>query len=143
MLIFRQLIDPQSSTYTYLLADAASREAVLVDPVFEQTRRDVALIKELGLTLRYVLDTHVHADHVTAAWMMQQRLGCEIALSGKSGAEGADRLLAHGDRVRFGKRYLSVRETPGHTAGCVTRSKSTSRSPPISAVAGARVARRS
>ena len=120
MLIFRQLIDPQSSTYTYLLADAASREAVLVDPVFEQTRRDVALIKELGLTLRYVLDTHVHADHVTAAWMMQQRLGCEIALSGKSGAEGADRLLAHGDRVRFGKRYLSVRETPGHTAGCVT-----------------------
>lgn len=120
MLIFRQLIDPQSSTYTYLLADPASRDAVLIDPVFEQTRRDVALVKELGLSLRYVLDTHVHADHVTAAWMMQQRLGCEIALGGKSGAEGASRYLAHGDRLRFGKRYLSVRETPGHTAGCVT-----------------------
>src|SRR5215472_13839559 len=112
MLIFRQLIDPQSSTYTYLLADPASREAVLLDPVFEQTRRDVALIKELGLSLRFVLDTHVHADHVTAAWMMQQRLGCEIGLSRQSGAEGADRYLAQGDRLRFGKRYLSVRETP-------------------------------
>ena len=120
MLIFRQLIDPQSSTYTYLLADPASRDAVLIDPVFEQTRRDVALVKELGLSLRYVLDTHVHADHVTAAWMMQQSLGCDIALGVKSGAEGASRYLAHGDRLRFGKRYLSVRETPGHTAGCLT-----------------------
>jgi sulfur dioxygenase len=120
MLIFRQLIDPQSSTYTYLLADPASRDAVVIDPVFEQTRRDVALIKELGLNLRYALDTHVHADHVTAAWMMQQSLGCDIALSAKSGAEGASRYLAHGDRLHFGKRYLSVRETPGHTAGCVT-----------------------
>jgi sulfur dioxygenase len=120
MLIFRQLIDPQSSTYTYLLADPASRDAVVIDPVFEQTRRDVALIKELGLNLRYALDTHVHADHVTAAWMMQQSLGCDIALSAKSGAEGASRYLAHGDRLRFGKRYLAVRETPGHTAGCVT-----------------------
>lgn len=120
MLVFRQLIDPQSSTYTYLLADGETRDAVLIDPVFEQTRRDAALVNELGLALRYTLETHVHADHVTAAWMLKERLGSKIALSGNSGAQGADRYLGHGDRVEFGRRYLSVRETPGHTSGCLT-----------------------
>jgi sulfur dioxygenase len=120
MLIFRQLVDLQSSTYTYLLADGDSREALLIDPVFEQMRRDAALIDELGLTLRYTLDTHVHADHVTAAWMLKQHRGSEIALGARTGAAGADRYLGHGERLPFGKRYLSVRETPGHTAGCVT-----------------------
>jgi sulfur dioxygenase len=120
MLIFRQLVDPQSSTYTYLLADSDSREAVLIDPVFEQMRRDAALIGELGLALRVTLDTHVHADHVTAAWMLKRHFGSEIALAAASGASGADRYLRQGDKVRFGKRYLTVRETPGHTAGCLT-----------------------
>ncbi len=120
MLIFRQLVDLQSSTYTYLLADAGRGEAVLIDPVFEQARRDAALIGELGLSLRYTLDTHVHADHVTAAWMLKQRLGSEIAIGAKGGAEGADRYLRHGDRLAFGNRHLAVRETPGHTAGCLT-----------------------
>ena len=68
MLIFRQLLDPQSSTYTYLLGDDESRRAVLIDPVFEQVGRDAALIEELGLELDYTLDTHVHADHVTGAY---------------------------------------------------------------------------
>ncbi len=120
MLIFRQLIDPQSSTYTYLLADGDSGEALLVDPVFEQMRRDAALVHELGLRLRAVADTHVHADHVTAAWLLKQRLGSEIVLGAATGAEGADRFLRHGDKLRFGKRYLAVRETPGHTAGCLS-----------------------
>jgi sulfur dioxygenase len=120
MLSFRQLADPQSSTYTYLLADSDSGEAVLIDPVFEQMRRDAALIGELGLSLRHVLDTHVHADHVTAAWILKQRVGSAIAIGARSGAEGADRYLRHGDKIPFGRRYLSVRETPGHTAGCVT-----------------------
>jgi sulfur dioxygenase len=118
--IFRQLFDPQSSTYTYLLADAASREAVLIDPVFEQARRDAALVEELGLKLRWTLETHVHADHVTAAWLHRQRLGSLIALSKGSGAQGADRYLDPQDEVRFGARSLEVRATPGHTAGCVT-----------------------
>lgn len=120
MFVFRQLVDPQSSTHTFLLADGDSREAVLIDPVFEQVRRDAALIRELGLSLASALDTHVHADHVTAAWLLKQRLGSEIAIGRGSGAEGADRYLAQGDRVRFGKRYLAVRETPGHTGGCLT-----------------------
>src|SRR5690349_23174966 len=81
MLIFRQLFDQQSSTYTYLLADSGAREAVLIDPVFEQARRDAALVAELGLKLAWTLETHVHADHVTAAWLHKQRLGSRIALS--------------------------------------------------------------
>jgi sulfur dioxygenase len=120
MLIFRQLVDLQSSTYTYLLADGEAREAVLIDPVFEQMRRDAALIDELGLNLRYTLETHVHADHVTAAWMLKQHRGSAIALGARTGAEGADRYLGQGDKLPFGRRYLAVRETPGHTAGCVT-----------------------
>lgn len=119
-MIFRQLFDPQSSTYSYLLADGSSREAVLIDPVFEQARRDAALIRELDLRLLCTLETHVHADHVTGAWLLKQRLGSRIALSAASGAEGADRLLQHGERLSFGAHNLEVRATPGHTDGCVT-----------------------
>lgn len=120
MLIFRQLFDTQSSTYTYLLGDSASGEAILIDPVFEQARRDAALIPELNLCLKWTLETHVHADHVTGAWLLKQRAGSRIALSANGGASGADRLLNHGDRIMFGKRHVEVRATPGHTSGCVT-----------------------
>ena len=120
MLVFRQLFDPTSSTYTYLLGCSTTREALLIDPVFEQVRRDAALIGELGLTLAWTLDTHVHADHVTGAWLLKQKLGSRIALSAASGASGADRLLEDHDRVEFGRRSLEVRATPGHTSGCVT-----------------------
>jgi len=120
MLIFRQLFDPQSSTYTYLLGDARAGEAVLIDPVFEQVRRDAALVSELGLKLVATLETHVHADHVTGAWLLKGQFGSAIVLSSASGAEGADRYLAHGDRLKFGARHLEARATPGHTAGCMT-----------------------
>ena len=120
MIIFRQLFDPQSSTYSYLLADRRSHEAVLIDPVFEQARRDAALIQELDLKLVATLDTHVHADHVTGAWLLKETRGSAIAISAASGAAGADRYLAHGDRAPFGPRYLEVRATPGHTQGCLT-----------------------
>ena len=119
-MIFRQLFDPQSSTYTYLLADPATREALLIDPVFEQARRDAALIEELGLRLRWTLETHVHADHVTGAWLLKDKLGSRIALSRTSGAEGADRYLVDAEKVAFGKRTLEARATPGHTDGCIT-----------------------
>ena len=120
MLIFRQLFDPQSSTYTYLLADSETRDAVLIDPVFEQVRRDAALVQELGLKLRWTLETHVHADHVTGAWLLKRRLGSTIAIGANSGAEGADRMLDDGERIEFGKRALEMRGTPGHTSGCIT-----------------------
>jgi len=120
MLIFRQLFDQQSFTYTYLLAEDKSRTAVLIDPVFEQANRDTALLNELNLKLVCVLDTHCHADHVTSAWLLKQRTGADIAVSRHAGVENADRYLQHGDQVKFGKRFLNVRETPGHTSGCLT-----------------------
>src|SRR5580700_8605581 len=120
MLVFRQLFDPQSSTYTYLLGDRPSGAAVLIDPVFEQVRRDVALIAELGLTLIATLETHVHADHVTGAWLLKRRAGSKIMLSSASNAAGADRMLTQDDVIAFGSRRLLVRATPGHTDTCLT-----------------------
>ncbi len=117
-MIFRQLFDTTSSTYSYLLGDHG--EALLIDPVYEQAPRDMALLKELGLWLVATLDTHVHADHVTGAWRLRQRCGSRIALSASTEATGVDQPLRHGDRIQFGQRYLTVRATPGHTSGCLT-----------------------
>ncbi len=119
-MIFRQLFDPQSSTYTYLLADEGTREALVIDPVFEQARRDAALIEELGLRLKCTLETHVHADHVTGAWLLKERLKSRIAVPAACGADGADDYVPDGGEVKFGKRHLQARATPGHTAGCTT-----------------------
>jgi sulfur dioxygenase len=121
-LIFRQLFDAASSTYTYLLACPATRQAVIIDPVFEQHLRDRALIDELGLKLLTTLDTHCHADHVTGAWLMQQATACRIGISRRYGQamQGADLLLDHGDKISFGRRHLEVRATPGHTDGCIS-----------------------
>ncbi|MGD2168184.1 MAG: MBL fold metallo-hydrolase [Gammaproteobacteria bacterium] len=119
-LIFRQLQDSRSGTYTYLLADANTREAILIDPVFEQARRDAALVRELGLKLIYTLDTHVHADHVTGAWILQQLTGSKIALAAASDADGIDIPLHDNDKIEFGSHELEVRATPGHTDSCLT-----------------------
>jgi glyoxylase-like metal-dependent hydrolase (beta-lactamase superfamily II)/rhodanese-related sulfurtransferase len=118
--IVRQLFDHVSSTYSYLLADPQSGDAVLIDSVFEQHARDAALIRELGLTLRSTLDTHCHADHVTGAWLMHDAFGSRIGLSGAYGARNIDTPLGGGDTVRFGAEVLEVRATPGHTIGCLS-----------------------
>jgi sulfur dioxygenase len=119
-MIFRQLFDPQSSTYSYLLADAEAGEALLIDPVFDEAPRDAALLRELGLKLLYTLETHIHADHVSGAWNLKRRVASRIVVSAESGAEGADRYLKDGETVQFGSRYLQMRATPGHTKGCCT-----------------------
>jgi sulfur dioxygenase len=119
-MLFRQLFDQDSSTYTYLLADEASRQAVIIDPVLEQIDRDGTLIDELGLELVWALDTHVHADHVTALGLLNQRFKARTVLSERGGAVCADRLVKQGDRITFGQHELEVRETPGHTNGCLT-----------------------
>jgi glyoxylase-like metal-dependent hydrolase (beta-lactamase superfamily II)/rhodanese-related sulfurtransferase len=120
MIIFRQLLDPVSSTYTYLVGEAESGEAVLIDPVFEHVHRDTALLRELGLHLVATLETHIHADHVTGAWLLKQQTGCQMAASDCSGSVGFDRELSDGEKVLFGQRFLEVRATPGHTDGCLT-----------------------
>jgi sulfur dioxygenase len=118
-MLFRQLLCMVSNTYTYLLADESSREAVLIDSVFERHLRDAALIRELGLTLVATLDTHCHADHVTGAWLMKRAFGSKIGLSPRYGATNVDLPLSHGDAIRFGGESLEVRATPGHTDGCL------------------------
>jgi sulfur dioxygenase len=119
-MLFRQLFDSASSTYTYLLADPLARQAVLIDPVWDQLVRDAALLRELGLSLAYTLETHVHADHVTAGWLLRQQLGSRIVVSARAGTAGADLLVEDGDTITFGAERLQVRATPGHTAGCLT-----------------------
>ncbi len=119
-MIFRQLFDPETSTYTYLLADETSRECVLIDPVLEQFERDRTLIQELGLDLNYTLETHVHADHVTASGRFREQLGSRVTVGANSGVTNADVYLDEGDVVVFGACALEARLTPGHTAGCVT-----------------------
>ena len=118
-MIFRQLFDSTSSTYTYLVADEATRRALLVDPVFEQHGRDKALLRELDLELMATLDTHCHADHVTGAWLMKRVLGSKCGLSPSYGASNVDLELVHGATIPFGNRALLVRAVPGHTSGCV------------------------
>jgi glyoxylase-like metal-dependent hydrolase (beta-lactamase superfamily II)/rhodanese-related sulfurtransferase len=119
-MIFRQLFDASSSTYTYLLADERTHEGILVDPVFEQHVRDAALVRELGVKLVMTIDTHCHADHVTGAWLMRRALGSKIALSTAYGATNVDVALEHGGELRFGDHVLDVRATPGHTSGCTS-----------------------
>ncbi len=115
--MFRQLFDPESSTYTYLIGDPVTREAVIVDPVREQVERDLAVATELSLRLVWILETHVHADHVTGARALARRTGARTAVSRHCGASGFDRLLDDGDGVLFGQEHLRVLATPGHTPG--------------------------
>lgn len=113
-MIFRQLFDHESSTFTYLLGCETSRTALLIDPVRDQVERDLTLVKELDLRLALVLETHVHADHVTGAGELRARTGAETMAS-PSGAACIDRTLAPGDRVTLGSLTGHVLATPGHT----------------------------
>lgn len=114
-LIFQQLFDLQSSTYTYLLADAVTREAVLIDTVIENVDRDLKLIDELALKLVYVLDTHIHADHVTGSGKIRSNRGVKTAVPKKANVPCADLNLSEGDVIQFGEFKIQVLETPGHT----------------------------
>ncbi len=114
------MFDRESSTYSYLLACPRTRDAVLIDPVRELVGRDLTVIRELGLKLAIVLDTHVHADHLSGAGLLRNRTGCKIGLAASAGTTTADLQLQHGDAVRFGWQAIEVRATPGHTATCLT-----------------------
>ncbi|KNA11244.1 hypothetical protein SOVF_136930 [Spinacia oleracea] len=120
--LFRQLLEKDSSTYTYLLADVShpQKPALLIDPVDKTVDRDLALIHDLGLKLIYALNTHVHADHVTGTGMLKSKVpGVKSVISKASNAK-ADILVESGDKIFVGDLFLEVRPTPGHTVGCVT-----------------------
>jgi sulfur dioxygenase len=114
---FRQLFDPETSTYTYVLGDAERREAVIIDPVRQNLERDLAVVAELNMKLVWILDTHVHADHVTGANALKQRTGAPTAVSTHCGASGFDRLIDEGDLIVFGNEVIRAIATPGHTPG--------------------------
>lgn len=118
-LLFQQLFEKESSTYTYLLADADTREAVIIDPVRETAPRDLKLIKEMDLKLTHILETHLHADHVTGAAALREATGAKIAMARAAGA-AATLPLDDGMTIAFGEHRLKVIATPGHTDGCLS-----------------------
>lgn len=119
-MIFRQLFDADSWTYTFLIADEDTHEAVIIDSVRDQSERDLKLIRELGLTLIYAIDTHVHADHITALGTLRKATNCATGYSVHCDVPCADLSLKDGDQLNFGRHTLKVIETPGHTPGCIS-----------------------
>ncbi|MGE0763124.1 MAG: MBL fold metallo-hydrolase [Bdellovibrionales bacterium] len=118
-LIFYQLFEPQSSTYTYLLADSVSGFAVLIDPVIETVNRDMKILNDLKLKLDLVLETHIHADHITGAGELKERMGCRIGLC-RNAHTRADLQLDDGQQISVGGISLKVIATPGHTDTCMS-----------------------
>ncbi|KAK4355332.1 hypothetical protein RND71_024303 [Anisodus tanguticus] len=121
-LVFRQLFEKESCTYTYLLADALhpQKPALLIDPVDKTADRDLALVKELGLKLIYAINTHVHADHVTGSGLIKTKFPVVKSVISNASNAKADLFVEPGDKIYFGDFFLEVRATPGHTLGCVT-----------------------
>jgi sulfur dioxygenase len=119
-MILRQLFDRSSCTYTYVLGCSKTRAAVIIDPVAELVNRDLTILSELGLELTYILETHVHADHVTGAAVLREYTNAKNGLSKAACATCADLSFEHGDVIEFGDHRLLVRATPGHTLGCIS-----------------------
>lgn len=115
-----QLFDPESSTYTYLLIDATTHDALLIDPVDGQLARDLAVVNEHGVNLRWVIETHAHADHITSAGKLIEHTGAQAAAPEGCGINSAARQLGHGDVIEFGEQKLLAIHTPGHTSGSMS-----------------------
>ncbi|BAZ37131.1 putative hydroxyacylglutathione hydrolase [Calothrix sp. NIES-4101] len=119
-MIFRQLFDRESCTYTYLIIDSETHTALLVDPVLEQVERDLQILQELGLTLRYCLETHIHADHITGTDTLRQITGCVAIVPENSYAVGGNRYIRDGDILKLGSVEIQAIATPGHTDSHMT-----------------------
>lgn len=114
-MLFRQLFDKETSTYTYLLADSQTQEAILVDPVLEQVERDLQLLREFGLSLRYCLETHIHADHITGTAKLREMTGCLGIVPERASASCADRHIQDGEILQLASMTVKAIATPGHT----------------------------
>lgn len=115
-----QLFDRASSTYTYLVFDETTREAVIIDPVDAQLQRDLATLRQYGLTLVWALETHAHADHITSAGLLAEHTGAKTAAPEACGIGTAAVLLADGVSLPFGNEVLHALHTPGHTRGSMS-----------------------
>ena len=116
-MIFRQLFEPLSSTYTYLLGCEETGQAVLLDPVIVSMERDLGEIRRLGLTLAYSVDTHIHANHITAALELKNKVGSKIAAPAFDRLACADAGIEEGTPFKVGSIQLQPLHTPGHTDG--------------------------
>ncbi len=116
-MIFRQLFEPVSSTYTYLLGDDDTGQAILIDPVISSMERDLAELQRLGLRLAYTLDTHIHADHITAALELKRATGSRIAAPAFDRLACADVGIEEGKPFELAGILLDPLHTPGHTDG--------------------------
>lgn len=119
-IIFQQMFEPESSTYTYIIADKVSKEAAIIDPVLETVDRDLKLIAELDLRLMYVLDTHIHADHITGAGEIRKRTQAKTVISARAGVDSFDIQIEDGQELLLGNKKIKVIATPGHTDTCVS-----------------------
>ncbi len=119
-MIFRQLFETDTSTYSYLLGCERSRRAVLIDSVVSEIDHYIELLQSLNLKLIYTLETHVHADHITGAGLLREKLGSKSVVHRDAGAMCADLLVTDGVVLQVGDMELQVRHTPGHTNGCVS-----------------------
>lgn len=114
-MLFRQMFDPTSSTYSYLIADRTTQEALLVDSVLEQVERDRKQLSELGLTLKYCLETHIHADHITGTSELRKLTGCQGIVPQNADIDCADRFIKDGEVLQLGDVTIRAIATPGHT----------------------------
>lgn len=119
-MIFRQLFEAQTSTYSYLLACKRTRRAVLIDTVATEIDHYIALLESLDLQLVFTLETHLHADHITGAGLLREKLGSKSVVHRDAGAQCADLMVTDGVTLQVGELEFEVRHTPGHTGGCVS-----------------------
>ena len=115
-MLFRQLFDTKSSTYTYLIASAKGREALIIDPVEENVNEYVNHLKELDLKLVKVIDTHIHADHVTGASKLKNNTNCSTVMGENSPAETVDIRLKDEETIEIDQLKIKALYTPGHTS---------------------------
>ena len=115
-MLFRQLFDTKSSTYTYLIASAKGREALIIDPVEENVNEYVNHLKELDLKLVKVIDTHIHADHVTGASKLKNNTNCSTVMGENSPAETVDIRIKDEETIEIDQLKIKALYTPGHTS---------------------------
>jgi sulfur dioxygenase len=118
-LIFRGLFDRETWTYSYIIADPKTQEALIIDPVRNQVDRDLRILTELNLTLRYVFDTHIHADHITGSGILKERTGAKTVMNHAAGL-AVDIAADNGDKILLGDTACTILTTPGHTTGCAS-----------------------